>query len=609
MIRNFHLTIFLLMAICNAPLNAQPITVQAIPLDSLTEFLQENLADDCIQILNASFTGSSLAIGSFTNPSNASFPLTHGIILSTGRVSNAVGPNSTSSMSVNNGQPGDSFLTTLIGHLTNDAAILEFDVVAQSGESISLDYIFGSEEYPEYVQSSVADIMGILISGQNLPYQNPYINWNIATVPGTNVAVSTNTITADVNSSFYIGNTQSSQEAIQFDGYTTVLTATTAIVPCKTYHFRISIADAYDGSFDSGLFLKAGSLSVGTVDTYKLYDLANLADTIMNGCSIPFMATKLDSMYLNDSIPVKPIFNAEAYYVDYDSNSDIFWIPGGTMSTNFILPTFPYVTSIDRLARFSQPTCKCVNRWDSVMVVHTSALPISASLLPPSALLCSSDTFDFELIIPFPYPDSLNFYWSNGSTSNSSLFVADQAMNILSVTIDDGCSQSISDETTILVFNQIEDLIPDSMLLVNDFALITAFHVYDATYFWSTGEHTRAIGVTEPGIYTLELSSSCGVLYDTIVVYQTIGIDSPNEEGAVFVYPNPADEMVYLSVNGNVNEEMLVSLYSMEGRLILQTTEMGNPIIELSIRDLPSGIYLLSIQQSKHNQTLKLIIE
>ena len=80
--------------------------------------------------------------------------MTNGIILSTGDVNVALGPNNSGSEELGGGNfgLGDSDLDILEGSGigTNDAAILEFDFIP-TGDTVKFKYVFGSEEYPEYV--------------------------------------------------------------------------------------------------------------------------------------------------------------------------------------------------------------------------------------------------------------------------------------------------------------------------------------------------------------------------------------------------------------------------------------------------------------------------
>jgi gliding motility-associated-like protein len=56
---------------------------------------------------------------------------------------------------------------------------------------------------------------------------------------------------------YYVG----AQNGATHDGFTTVLRAQQAVIPCSTYHLKLIIADLVDDFFDSGVWLKARSLS------------------------------------------------------------------------------------------------------------------------------------------------------------------------------------------------------------------------------------------------------------------------------------------------------------------------------------------------------------
>ena len=209
-----------------------------------------------VSATNVTFTGTLTATGGFIEPSN-SFNIRNGIVLTSGNPNRIPGPNNMDSASVDNFLPGDSLLDLYTTAFTQDATILEFDFVPSS-DSIAFNYVFGSEEYNEFVNSGYNDIFGFFISG-------PGINGtqNIALVPGTNTPVAIDSINNGyaivgtlptgpcTNCQYYIENSGGS--ILQYDGYTTVLTAGTRVQPCATYHLRLAIADAGDGICDSGI--------------------------------------------------------------------------------------------------------------------------------------------------------------------------------------------------------------------------------------------------------------------------------------------------------------------------------------------------------------------
>ena len=111
-----------------------------------------------VTVSNITYSGSANAKGRFTNGSTTNIGLGSGILFSTGRVQDAPGPNNTSSKSTNNGYGSDPQLATLVSQSINDAAVLEFDFVPNS-DTIKFRYVFGSEEYAEYV-NSYNDVFG-----------------------------------------------------------------------------------------------------------------------------------------------------------------------------------------------------------------------------------------------------------------------------------------------------------------------------------------------------------------------------------------------------------------------------------------------------------------
>lgn len=203
-----------------------------------------------------------------------------GIVLTSG-IAGTSGPlwgvnsNEANLASFNQGNVGDASLTALAGIATYDRCILEFDFVG-NGDSIFFQYVFGSEEYPFYNCTNYNDVFGFFISGPGYP--TPI---NIALVPGTTIPVAINSINNGIIypggalsncnamgpgapfTNLYINNTAGT--SITYSGFTQVLTSKAAIQPCSTYHLKLAIADGFDNILDSGVFLKAGSLTSNTV--------------------------------------------------------------------------------------------------------------------------------------------------------------------------------------------------------------------------------------------------------------------------------------------------------------------------------------------------------
>jgi len=218
---------------------------------------------------NITYTGDSTAIGWFDGYFS-NIGLVGGILLCTGNISSAPGPNNSGNEGTQNLTPGDTLLSQLSGFATHDAAVLEFDLQPQ-GDTIRLRFVFASEEYNEYACGTVNDVFGFFISGPGIVGEQ-----NIALIPGTNIPVSINTLnngsigssvgSPDPNcilsySGYFVDNDNPPGTTVQYDGFTTVLTAMAVVSPCQTYHLKFAIADGGDDVYDSGVFLETESFT------------------------------------------------------------------------------------------------------------------------------------------------------------------------------------------------------------------------------------------------------------------------------------------------------------------------------------------------------------
>jgi uncharacterized repeat protein (TIGR01451 family) len=214
--------------------------------------LAQQLAGPGVTVSNVTYTGSNLAGGTFSGGLADGLGIDSGVILSSGDIANGVGPNDSDSAGTCNELPGDPDLDVILGKpgTSQDATVLEFDFVPATS-TVSFRYVFASEEYNEFV-NSINDIFAFFIDGQN-----------VALVPNTTTPVSIDTVNLQVNSSFYRNNDPSDFKvppfATQFDGFTTVLTATRTLTPNVTHHIKLVIADAVDCVLDSAVFIQAGS--------------------------------------------------------------------------------------------------------------------------------------------------------------------------------------------------------------------------------------------------------------------------------------------------------------------------------------------------------------
>lgn len=182
---------------------------------------------------SVSYTGDAGAIGK-GSPTLANFPsllFSDFLVMSTGYVSSIIGANSSGSQGTDLGAGGT----------TGDKATLVLNIPVPTlasgtaASSISFDFTFLSEEYPEYVGSQFNDYFSLKING-------------------VEVARDTSNKPISVNNNFF--TSAFSPTGTMFDGQTPPLTASAGIAAgTKQVQVVMEIADVGDGIYDSAVFL------------------------------------------------------------------------------------------------------------------------------------------------------------------------------------------------------------------------------------------------------------------------------------------------------------------------------------------------------------------
>lgn len=211
------------------------------------------LTGNGVVMSNVVITGGGNAYGNFTSV-GTSLGMSGGLVITTGDAVNVIGPNNNAGAGTcNNTSVGDPDLGSIEPMAIYDNCVIEMDCVP-TDDTLYFNYVFGSEEYPEFVFASFNDAFGIFVNGLN-PAGGNYTSTNMTLLP-TGGPVTINNVNASVNSAYYVTNTDT---LLQYDGFTTNLTAIIPVVPGATYHLKIAVGDAGDCIFDSGVFLQAGS--------------------------------------------------------------------------------------------------------------------------------------------------------------------------------------------------------------------------------------------------------------------------------------------------------------------------------------------------------------
>ncbi len=248
------------------------------PMKTVSNNIQEalqNLIGDGIIIKNFTINQSeqSLAFGSYQDQ-RKSLGIEKGVIATTGSIMHVAGPNDMKAMTSTDEEVWEgTHLETPSGdrvpelerlltgsNTTYDGFVLEMDIVA-TADTLSFNYVFGSEEYDDFVCSEYNDIFAFFISGPGIKGEK-----NMAVLPRTNTPVSINNVNdgnpesaecPKSNTSFYLHNTGMN---IEYNGFTRLLEIRQEVKPMETYHLKLCIADVGDNGYDSGIIFENRSV-------------------------------------------------------------------------------------------------------------------------------------------------------------------------------------------------------------------------------------------------------------------------------------------------------------------------------------------------------------
>jgi hypothetical protein len=213
--------------------------------------IASTIAGSGISVSNVNYAGAAGASGTFIGGNSSGLSIEKGVVLSSGQALLAQGPNDSTNATADNSRLGYAPLDTLAAAPTYDATVLGFDFEFDGGlgGDLFFNFVFGSEEYLEFVDSGYNDVFGFFVDGIN-----------VALVPGTSDPVSIDNINTTKNPSLFVDNTSGTYNT-QIDGFTKVLQININDLSAGTHRMEFAIADVGDHVLDSWIFIQADSFS------------------------------------------------------------------------------------------------------------------------------------------------------------------------------------------------------------------------------------------------------------------------------------------------------------------------------------------------------------
>lgn len=438
--------------------NAQFITVDTTLSEQV--LVGDTLVSGCVTAFDINYVGDPQALGYF-NAAGTSFysTITSGIIMASGWATNAIGPNNSGSITTNLNSGTDPDLAALVTSTLYDGSILTFNFIPSS-DSLEFNYSFGSDEYLEFVNSNYNDVFAFFLTGPN-PAGGLYFNQNIALIPTTTTPVSINNVNHLVNTQWFYSNVAGTTNPVQYDGYTVGLSAKAAVVPCETYSIKLAVADAGDSSYDSGVFLEAGSFTDGTSVQISNINPTGTQNDLYEGCISYYVFTRSDTTDLSFPAVISLTFSGTATNgTDLTMFPSTITIPPGQVADTIqytvfnegtVEPTETFIISI-------MAGCPCNPSPQSDTITIYDYKEFKASIINTDSMFCGQvppTTYNIVSTCVSHPAWFIDYTWSTGSTDSIITVVPPPPgqHSIYWVEISDICGNSIIDSITIGVSN------------------------------------------------------------------------------------------------------------------------------------------------------------
>ncbi len=502
---------------------------------------------------NIKFYGDPSAVGYFENGYFLGFQKGQGIIMTSGHSndvdnSNVCGSAANASTN-NNGVENDPDLTSLAGGTaTHDVCIIEFQF-KPTADSARFKYVFGSEEYHDYVFASFNDVFGFFLSGPGIDGDYSLNSKNIAEIPGTHSPVSIDNVnfgkggatcsgkpSGCTNCQYFKDNSQSTDPAFSkfvYDGYTTSLPAKSGVAQCQWYTIRLKVGDAGDGIYDTGVFLESGSFSLGNAVADPVYSHPTIDSLVYESCNnndVDLVFTLTSQMGFDYkiyySIEGSATMEGEGEFPDYKSNSaiiDSLFFPSGETHDTINFYSFyedGFVEGVEDI-RVIYKAEMCNPFLKDTAYVYIKDKPEFTDTSLTVNVLCEQDTvLSFEGMLTGIPP--YTYSWQPGGfiTPTHNFSVSGTDSETVYCIISDTCGRQITNEVEVIVPPITADAGPDKDLCNVTSVQLEGSTVGGQNLLWTSNPVDPSLAgqetlpdpiVSPPGTteYTLTVTDNC----------------------------------------------------------------------------------------------------
>ena len=505
---------------------------------TIEEYVNEILLGEGVEAFNITYTGGASQLGYMTDGEDV-FTIGSGLVLSSdaavniacefGTCGDCLGTafNDPDLLDIANSVPpliNQNFSVSSV----NDGCVLEFDFTA-SGDSISFNYVFGSDEYETWINTQYNDVFAFFLSGPGIvgeyasPAGFPDGAVNIAGVPDADppLPITISSVNSGTNSQYYVNN--QSENGICILGYTQTFTAEAAVQCGETYHIKLAIADGSDTALESIVVLEEGSFASNSFDLVATASISGNQifggdTTVVESCNDAVFIVNRPLADTEDTLEVV-ISGTATNGVDYETIDPEVIMEVGEFSYEIPLNVIPD-------AEVEGPETVTIEYTyvnlcgDTVLRSATLIIqdfePTQLQYENPVGICNGEAILEVETIGGY---GPFDFLWSTGATDTLAVNVIEtNDPGAAQITVTDVCG---NEQTATITYTMPPELIiygeqTDSPLCPGDATVLEAgisTGVGPFTYDWSSGGDgtTETVNFDASQIVTLTVTDACGI--------------------------------------------------------------------------------------------------
>ncbi|MEO0379659.1 MAG: Hint domain-containing protein [Pseudomonadota bacterium] len=280
------------------------VTASELPITTVregtdAEVMAKTIFGNGAKVMSASYTGDVDSAGIYTANDPFSFgavPGASGVILSTGEAEDFTNTSGEANQSTNTssntrGQNNNPDFNDAAQTRTYDASYLDVDFIPDN-PVMTMQFVFTSEEYPEFQNSIFQDFVGVWVNGK-------FVEMEVG-----NGDVDPGNVNETTNENLYVDNTGDAANT-EMDGFTLTLSLTMMVKPGEVNSIRIGIADVSDSTFDSSLLIAADSVQtdlVAITDTVRIdpdgSETINVLDNDISATNSTLTVTHINGQFV-----------------------------------------------------------------------------------------------------------------------------------------------------------------------------------------------------------------------------------------------------------------------------------------------------------------------